>query len=283
MSLAVDFGEIMTAWAKKTPSVSGLVLIGSREREKTDALEFADAYSDWDFQIITSNPQMFANRAWTRDLTGIELLAYSVRTAQIGGVPKINAVFAGTEADIVVIPATAARLMKLAVAFSLHRREGRVRRRAQDLAEVIRPGWRFLKGGATWDPLFCRITNDVPDPRLGDEAARQLAEIFVCDYVWCLRKIARGELRATQRVLHQELAEVNLKLLHELKRRKGERTFTKARRIERIATSDELESVTVIAPLDSTSLHVAVAKAAATCRQLMRSLVGESWQWPKID
>jgi len=283
MSPAVDFGEIMTAWARKTPSVSGLVLIGSRERANTDTLEYADAHSDWDFQIITSNPKMFADRAWTRDLADIELRAYAARTAQIGGVPKINAVFAGAESDLVIIPAAAARLMKLAVAFGLHRREGRLRCRAQDLAEVIRPGWRFLKGAETWDPLYRQITADVPDPRLGNEAACQLAETFVCDYVWCLRKIARGELRATQRVLLQELAEVNLKLLHELKRRKGERTFTKARRIERITTADQLESVTVIAPLDATSLHGAVAKAAATCRQLMGALVGESWQWPEID
>jgi len=283
MSPPVDFGEIMTAWANKTPSVSGLVLIGSRERSVADTLEYADAYADWDFQIITSNPQMFADRAWTDGLAGMELHAYAVRTGQIGGVPKVNAVFSGVEADIVIIPAVPARLMKLLIAFGLHRREGWLRRRAQDLAEVIRPGWRFLKGGETWDPLYRRITADVPDPRLGDEAARQLAETFVCDYVWCLRKIARGELRATQRVLFQELIEVNLKLFHELKRRKGERTFTKARRIERITEVEELESITVIAPLDALGLGAAVAKAAVTCRQLMHDLVGESWRWPELD
>jgi hypothetical protein len=280
MNLAVDFGAIMTAWAERTPSVSGLVLIGSRERASTNKLEYADAHSDWDFQIITSNPKMFADRAWTGDLPGVELLAYAVRNAQIGGVPKVNAVFAGAESDLVIIPAAAARLMRLAVAFGLHRREGRLRRRAQDLAEVIRPGWRFLKGAKTWDPLFRQITAEVPDPRLGDAAARQLAEAFVCEYVWCLRKIARGELRAMQRILFQELTETNLRLLHELKRRRGEQTFTKARRIERIADAAELESVTVIAPIEAAALSVALGKSAATCRHLMHALVGESWHWP---
>jgi hypothetical protein len=283
MSSAVDFGEIMTAWAAKTPSVSGLVLIGSRERAVTNVLEYADNYADWDFQIITSNPRMFSDRAWVESLEGVKLRAYAMRTGQIGGVPKVNVVFSGAEADIVIIPAAAARLMRLLVGLGLHRREGRLRRRVQDLAEVIRPGWRFLKGGETWDSLFRQITAEVPDPRLGDKAARQLAEGFVCDYVWCLRKIARGELRATQRILFQELAEVNLKLLHELKRRKSERTFTKARRIERITDPAELESVTVVAPLDAIALREAVNKTAVTCRQLMHALVGDSWRWPEID
>jgi hypothetical protein len=283
MSSPVDFGEMMTAWAAKTPSVGGLVLIGSRERSATNTLEYADAYSDWDFQIITSNPRMFLDRAWMSDLPGIELIAYAARTARIGGVPKVNVVLKGAESDMVIIPAAVARLMRLAVAFGLHRRNGRLRRRAQDLAEVIRPGWRFLKGGETWDPLFRRITADVSDPRLGDEEARQLAEGFVCDYVWCLRKILRGEFRTTQRMLFQEMAEVNLQLMHELKRRRGERTFTKARRIERTANSAELESITLIAPLDVSALHDALEKSAATCRQLMQALVGESWRWPETD
>ena len=144
----------MSAWAARTPAVSGLVLIGSRERPQADALEQADVHSDWDFQVITSEPRMFADRAWTRDLPGVEMRAYAARRASIGGVPKINAVFAGGEWNLVIIPLKAARLMKAAIALGLHRREGRIRRKAQDLAEVIRPGWRFLKGGETWDPLF---------------------------------------------------------------------------------------------------------------------------------
>jgi len=283
MSSAVDLGNIMTVWAAKTASVRGLVLIGSRERAITDTLELADPYSDWDFQIITSNPGMFREHSWTRDLPGLKVRAYAARTAQIGGVPKVNVVFEGAESDMVIIPATAARLLKAAVALGLHRREGRLRRRAQDLAEVVRPGWRFLKGGKVWDPLFRRITRDLPDPRLGDQDACRLAEGFVCDYIWCLRKLARGELRTTQRTLFQEVAEVNLKLLHELKRRRGEKTFTKARRIERTSYPAELESISVVATHEKEALSTALEKSAATCRELMRSLVGDSWQWPTTD
>ena len=116
----------------------------------------------------------------------------------------------------------------------------------QDIAEVIRPGWRFLKGERRWGPLYRQAVAEVTDPHLSDEAVRQLAEGFVCDYVWTQRKMARGEFLTAQRMLHRELAEVNFQLLHELKTRQGERTFTKARRIERITRSpDELASVTV--------------------------------------
>ena len=273
----------MAAWAERTPSVSGLILIGSRVRFVPDHIEYSDAYSDWDFQIITSNPQMFADREWTQSLVGAELKAYAVRFARIGAVPKINMLFVGAEADMVIIPARIGRLMRLLVALGFHRRPGWTQRRLQDLAEVIRPGWRFLKGGNAWNPLFQHIVASVPDPRLTDKGAKQLAEGFVCDYVWCLRKIARGELRATQRILYQELMETNLQLLHELKRRRGERTFTKARRIENITSSAELASVSVTAPLQAVALRDELEKSAVTCREMMRLLVGDLWRWPDVQ
>ena len=146
----------------------------------------------------------------------------------------MNAVFAETEADFVVIPERAIRRMRMLVALGLHRRPGKVRRRLQDLAIVIRPGWRFLKGRSRWEPFYRKIVAEVPDPRLGDDVARQLAEGFACDYVWTLRKIVRGELRAAQRMLHRELADTNYRLLHELKLRRGERTFPEARRLDKL-------------------------------------------------
>ena len=138
---------------------------------------------------------------------------------------------------------------------------------------MAKPGTRF----------FRRIIAEVPDPRLGDDEAKELAEGLVCDYVWCLRKIARGELRTTQRTLIQEIAETNLKLLHELKRRRGEKTFTKARRIELTSRGAELEGVTVEIRLEASSLRAALEKSAATCRDLIHALVGDGWQWPEVS
>ena len=282
MSKQPDFGEAMARWADQNQAISGLVLIGSRERPDTDELWRADAHSDWDFQVITSKPKQFENALWTRDISGFELRAYAVRTAIIGGVPKVNAVFSKAEADFVIIPTTSARLLRLCIWLGLHKKGGRVRRHVQDLAEVIRPGWRFLKGGDRWEGLYRGAVDAVSDPRLEDNEVRRLAEGFVCDYVWILRKITRGELVTAQRMLHLSLAETNFVLFHELKLRRGERTFTKARRIEWVAKKEELMDLGIEAPLESHALRVAAEKNAKTCRKLVEALIGGAWRWPDV-
>lgn len=283
MSTQLDFGEAMTQWANRNRAISGLVLIGSRERPETDELWRADALSDWDFQVITSKPKQFEDSSWTKDLPGFDVRAYAVRPAIIGGVPKVNAVFSNAEADFVIIPAISARLLRLCITLGLHRSEGRVRRHVQDLAEVIRPGWKFLKGGKRWGTLYRHAVEAVPDPRMDDPEVRQLAEGFVCDYVWTLRKITRGELMTAQRMLHLSLAETNLRLFHELKQRLGERTFTKARRIELIANKDEILDLSVDAPLEPAALRAAVDQSALTCSKLIKALIGDAWRWPGIQ
>ncbi len=272
----------MSKWAENEPTVKALIIIGSRERKPSEVIEAADAFSDWDFHIVSSDPEMFTTSLWTRRLSGCELKAYSVRTAIIGGVPKVAAVFSGAEADFVIIPARLFYRVRLGLALRIHKRDGWTKRRLQDIAEVIRPGWRFLKGADTWGRLYQRAILEVQDPRLSDNAARQLAENFVCDYVWVMRKLSRGELRTAQRTLYQELFEVNLKLLHELKQRRNQRSFTKARRIERIATPEELAAISIEAKLEASELHAAVEKSATTCRALMKELVGGSWHWPDL-
>jgi hypothetical protein len=280
VSASKDFGAIMTAWAERTPSVNALTLIGSRERKTTDVLWRPDKQSDWDFQIVTSTPEMFANGTWTRELQGPKLLVYSARVARIGGVPKINAIFEGAEVDFVVVPIELFKKMKRIVARGLHRKEGEARQFIQNLAVVIRPGWRFLKGAEHWDALYRQAIAEVTDPRLSDDAALQLANGFVCDLVWTRRKIERGELSAAQRMLHRELAETNFRLLHELKLRQGKRSFPEARRLELLKDASATDAVSVSARLESKDLTVAVKKSAVTLRRLMKSLVGARWQWP---
>ena len=270
----------MAAWARAHPDVQALVLIGSRQRSETDAVWKADPNSDWDFQIITRRPQLFADAAWVEQLPGVEVRAYASRVARIGGVPKVNALFAGAEADFVILPAGMMRMLRWLVALGFHRRSPKLRRGLQDLAIVIRPGWKFLHGEKTWDPFYRKVVAEVPDARLSDEGARQLAQVFACEQVWTLRKIARGELVAAQRMLHRELVETNFRLLHELKLRRGERSFPEARRIERIASEGELAGVSVSAALETDQLRAAVELSADTCERLMRALVGDSWCRP---
>ncbi len=229
---------------------------------RRDAVWRADAQSDWDFQIITSRPEAFHRQEWTRGLGGIRIQAYAPRSARIGGVPKVNMLYEGGEADFVIIPAKVIRRVRFLAALGRHRRPGPIRSQLQDLAIVIRPGWRFLKDTGQWDRFYRRAVAEVPDPRIGDELARQLAEGFACDCVWTLRKIDRGELLAAQRMIHRELVETNFRLLHELKLRRGERTFPEARRLERVALPAELAGVTIDARLEPAALRNAVARSA---------------------
>lgn len=277
----MNFEAKITKWAKDEPTVSGLVLIGSRVRETRDAVWRADAQSDWDFQVIAKRPELFANNAWLKS-AGVEPDVYAVRRAAIGGVPKVALLAQGVEADFVIVPQRSLRMAQWAIGFGWHHRSEKLRRAMQDLAVVIRPGWRFLKGGETWGGLYRQVVSEVGDPRLSDEEARAMAESFVCDVVWARRKIERGELVAAQRMLHRTLVETNLRLLHELKLRRGERSFPEGRRIERVAEPDELQSVAVSSRLVREELARAVDQCAATMRALMRDLVGAAWRWPEL-
>jgi hypothetical protein len=278
-----DLGRTLTAWARREPAVSGLTLIGSRVRPAADAVWRVDRHSDWDFQVITSRPERFLDRAWTRELPGLELIAYGVRRARIGGVPKVNLVFAGAEADLVILPESDLGTLQKEMAAGRHRRPGPVRSALQDLALIIRPGWRFLHGARAWGPMFRRVVADIPDPRLDDAAVRNLAECFWCDLLWIRRKLARGECVAAQRLLHLSLAETNLRLLHELRLRRGQLTFPEGRRLEKVAPPAAAGLATVSARPTAKNLGTAAERAARNCTALVRALVGREWTPPKID
>jgi len=277
-----DFSGVMAAWAAREPSVKALVLFGSQVHSKSDFHPNADAQSDWDFQIVTSRPTMFSGSAWLHQATGTKPRVYAIRTPRIGAMPKINAVLTENEADFVIIPARTFHLARFAVKLGLHRPAGRLRRSLQDLSVVIRPGYRFLKGGAIWDDFYRRVIDEVSDLRLNDAAARNLAEGFVYDYLWSLRKLERGELVAVQRMLYRELTETNFRLMHELKLRRNERSFPDARRFEQVANLEELENMSICAPAQKDSLQLAVAQSAMTLRRIMYALAGDTWCWPTI-
>lgn len=271
------FDEVFATWAAGQPAIKAVTLIGSHIRP-AGAPNAADPSSDWDFQVVTSRPRVFSSSAWTRDLPGCDLRVYSVRPT-FGGVQKVTALFSGAETDFVVIPSMQLRLGRIAFALGLHKRPGAARRGLADLAIVVRPGYRFLKGGRQWGRFYERVIRDVPDPRLDDDEAVRLADGFVCDVVWAQRKLARGELLAAQRMLFQSLAEANYRLLHEVRLRRGEPSYPEARRLERVATETERESVSLAPALDAAALEAALAKARATLEQLMSQLV-PAWRWP---
>jgi hypothetical protein len=276
---ASNLGTKLIRWAEAEPSIEAVALIGSRARGADD-FAAADAHSDWDFQVVTSRPELFADASWLTAL-GLPPLAYAERLGRLGTTRKVSALFAEGELDWVVLTGTEVRramdLLKGGELASVPA----VYQAVTDLSTVLQGGYRVLKGGREYIEFYDRVATSVPPARLSDVAVRQLAEGFACDYVSTLRKVERGELVAAQRWLHHHLVETNLRLLHELRQREGRVSYPDARRLETLA-DERATAVAVQGLLESASMRRAIEQSAATCRDLIRSLVGDSWSWPPL-
>jgi predicted nucleotidyltransferase len=266
-------------WAQAERHVVAVTLFGSRARsEQSEA--GPDSLSDLDVQIVSSRPCFFATAEWTRVFAGHRRWAYVVRPAS-GGVTKATALFSpGIEVDAVIVPSRRLQLARLLVALGFHRRSHALARSLYELATVMRSGHRVLKGGPKWARFYSRVVEEVRGTRLDDDQAVMVAEEFVCDYTWVRLKIQRGELIAAQRVLHRSLAEINFRLLHELRLRRGHVSFREARRLERLLPPNDLARICVSAELTADSLVTATDRCAANFRSLLHDLIGASWNWP---
>ena len=275
-----NLGDAFVEWARREPAIRAVVLFGSRARAP-GALDAADPHSDWDFQIITRQPDRFANPAWVRTAGISEPIAYALRPRRVGSGVKVSAVFPEGELELVSTPAIQFVLARWLWRFGLLARSRRALTALGDLASLLRPGYRVVKGEAAWGRFFTHVATAIPPTRLDDETVVGIAARFVCDYLSALQKIDRGELLAAQRWLHHYLAEANFNLLHELKERRGEKSYHVARRIEQVIDDRWRRAVTVAALPERESLRAAVELSAQTCRELMGALVGEKWRWPE--
>jgi hypothetical protein len=270
-------GDSIIRWAEAEDSVLMLTLIGSRTRPPHGPAS-ADAGSDWDFQVVTERPELFASRAWC-DAVGLKPLAHTTRMGRLGSSRKVTAVFEYGSVDLVVLPATQVTAVAALVRSGQHVAQPAVLQALTDLSSVLQGGWRVLKGEALFGELYRFVATEVSPARLSDAAVLDLAEGFVCDYVATRVKLERGELQAARRWLHDALAEVNFQLLHELRQREGRFSMPDARRLERWQ-DPRAASLDVGADHDVGSLKLAVERSASALRELMGALVGDRWRWP---
>jgi len=273
-----SLGDLIQAWAAEDPSVALCVLIGSRVRGAADPAG-ADAHSDWDFQIATTQSQRFETGAWL-DALGVPPLAYALRPGRLGSALKASAVTARGELDLVVIPVGPLREAARQLAAGPGDLDPRIRPALIDLSAVLAGGYRILKGAGEFAGFYAQVGRELTPARLDDAAVRLLAESFVCDYVVTCRRIERGEWLAAQRWLHLQLAETNFRLLHELRLREGRASFPDARWLERLAEA-RIDSVRVTAAPGRESLRRAVESSAETLRALVQQL-GAGWRWPEL-
>ncbi len=267
-------------WARHESSIRALVLIGSQCRESSDVAS-ADEFSDWDFQVVTSRPELFAQREWIEAAGLSEPIAYVVRLGRLESASKVTVIFPEGDLDLVLLPAGALRAAKWIFRMGLGARLARIRPALGDLALVLSFGLRVMKGGSDWEIFLRRLVRELPSKCMDDHEVACLVEGFVADYVSTCQKIDRGELIAAQRWLHVQLAETNFRLMHELRRRRGQVSYPDARRIESLHDAASQAALAVGATLDRESLKRAVEHSAQSFREIAAALIGTSWRWPE--
>ncbi len=275
-----DLGQRFVQWATRQEHIKGIVHIGSYVR-LANLVGSADLYSDWDFQIISSTPEVFENPSEFTSEIG-HPVAVAARGGRLGAVRKVTILFSDGEIDIVVIP-----LLQVTQALTLVKSRSyfyqpSILNSLEDLAAVLVGGYKIIKGDKSIIDLYLFIQSNVPAPRLSDDAIRTAADGFVCDYVSTIRKLQRGEFLAAQRWIHHYLAEVNFRLAHEMRQRRSLSTFPDARRIEQLGDESLRISLEVRAELTRESLTDAAQKCAWTLRELVRSMIGAGWIWPPL-
>jgi hypothetical protein len=266
-------------WSSKRWDVSALIVFGSQV-DRVDGARKKDMYSDVDIQIVTWNPAVFANAEWTR-IFGEKVSVYAKRGAS-GGVVKVTALWpCGAALDVIVVPSWKMCTAWLLVALGLHRRSSRLGTALSELATVMRGGFSLRKGRRIWGWFYRSVVEDVSGDRLSDVEICEIANAFVCDYVWVVQKVARGELIAAKRVLIRSMWESNIRLLYEWRLRRGEEAWRDGRRLEMIANSEEL-SLVALGPVGGVLIEdIEILKGAFM--SLVFRLVGERWQWPCVE
>ena len=269
------FFPAVEAWLAAESAVQSAVLFGSTARVPVEAAA-ADGWSDFDLHIVTTNAAGLERTDWPRALPGWEFSLQVVRPAT-GGVRKATALFDAGQLDLILVPAAAMRLARLAMRCGLHHRIGFLRVALNEMSTSLSTGYRFLKGERKWGAFYTRVAAEMPGVRLSDLEVREFANIFLCDLLWVLQKLERGELAAAQRVLHRSLSETNFCLARELRLRRGLSlpSFGLGRRVESMHPHPpaELAWVQVSARLDRTELVVATWRTLDGLKGLMRELV----------
>jgi hypothetical protein len=267
----------IAAWANLESTVESAVLFGSRARDPQSSAA-ADATSDVDLHIVASESKRIEMTDWSKALPGRNLCLRVVRPAS-GGVRKLTLILAPGEIDMVIVPSARLRLARIAMLVGLHRRVRFLNYALNELSTIMRTGYRFLKGERTWGCFYARVVAEMPGARVDDLEAQNLADVFLCDLLWVLQRLDRGELIATQRVLHRSLAETNFRLLHELRLRRGLASFREARRAERLLSGAELTLVQIDARIEAAELHQAAWQAFDGVVAIMREIV-PGWKIP---
>jgi hypothetical protein len=246
----------LSSWAHAQADIKALVQIGSRVQEGAAP----DAWSDYDYQLITSSPARYRDGSFSEKLG--PCWAYGSRMV-FGNSLKVTAVFEGAlEADFVVL-----RHVEVLIALTALRWPGTARlwprplaRGISDLRGVVGSGWKMIKGGSLWEDRYSRVTYTSTPP--GEAEFNQWCGEFWSQLVWVAKKVGRGEYRAAQRGIHEHLLENTLRMLEQEALLDGLRAFPRGRRAELWLTPEQLRATDVNSRPERAALLTALGQVS---------------------
>lgn len=263
----------VSAWASAQADIKALVQIGSRV--KNDGT--ADEWSDFDYQLVTTNPDRYRSGEFARELgtcwaVGLE--------HTFGDVMKVTAVYEGAlEADFIVL-----RHSELVLATTMLKWPGTsgmwpgpLRIGISRLRGAAGTGWKVIKGGAAWEKRYARLTPcEFP---MTESEFKSLCGEFWVQAVWAAKRIQRGELIASQRTIHRYLLEACLRMFQEEAVVSGRKAYPRGRRAESWLTAPQAEVVKGGTIPEKAQLLGALSGLAI---EFVRSceVVGKSRGWP---
>jgi Streptomycin adenylyltransferase len=229
----------LSRWANSRDDIKALVQIGSRVQKGSSP----DAWSDFDYQLITSRPGDYRDGSFTEGIG--RCWTYGSRMA-FGNVQKVTAVYEGAvEADFIIlkhfevlIAVTALRWPQTA---SLWPRP--LVRGVADLRGVVGSGWRMIKGGPAWEGRYSRVTFATTE--FTEQEFVTWCGEFWSQLVWVAKKVKRGEYRAAQRGIHEHLLENVLRMLEQEVLLEGLKAFPRGRRAELWLSPEQLRATDV--------------------------------------
>ncbi len=196
---ASEFETRIVEWARQRADVVALIQIGSRVQAGK-----SDAWSDWDFHLISTRPQRYYCTDWLAEIAP-PWCAYGERTLR--GASKVSAVFeGGLEADFVLLMSWQMKLVYWCMRHPnwVDRMPARLHRGILETREILLgSGYRVLIGGKGWETRLTAL--DVPWPylRMSVEEFSEHAAAFWQKSVWVAKKIARPEPRSAMHWLHK--------------------------------------------------------------------------------
>jgi hypothetical protein len=207
-----EFEARIVDWARRQSDIVALVQIGSR----VQVGGHVDAWSDWDFHLISSRPRKYYRTDWLKEIAS-PWCAHAEKSLR--GVIKVSAVFeGGLEADFIPL---AAWQMKLVYGCMRHPEWSRwmparlYRGILETRVILLGSGSRVLVGGKTWENRLTALKTQWTNRRMTEEDLGKHTAAFWQKSVWVAKKIARPEPRSAMHWLHKLIVEHVYALLEE--------------------------------------------------------------------